>query len=90
MVSAKSYDLIFSATTKAGNVQLKAGEYRLTVNGNQATFLDVNSAKTFTTDVKIENGNTKFNDTEVLSNDAGGTNVIQNIELGGSRTKVDF
>jgi hypothetical protein len=29
------------------------------------------STKTFTTDVKIENGNTKYSDTEVLSNKPG-------------------
>lgn len=90
LANAKSYDIIFSSPTQAGNLQLKPGEYRLSVKGNQATFLDVNSSKAFTTNVKIENKTAKYNDTEVLSDQNGGTNVVKSIDLGGSKTQVDF
>src|ERR1035441_8111493 len=63
VASAKTYDILLSSPTKAGNLQLKAGEYRLTVNGTKAIFTDVNTTKTFTTVVKVENSDTKFGDT---------------------------
>ena len=90
VASAKTYDILLSSPTKAGNLQLKAGEYRLTVNGTKAIFTDVNTTKSFTTEVKVENSDTKFSDTKIDSSTEGSTSVIKDIELGGSKTKIDF
>src|ERR1017187_9458078 len=90
VASAKTYDILLSSPTKAGNLQLKAGEYRLTVNGTKAIFTDVNTTKTFTTVVKVENSDTKFGDTKIDASTEGSTSVITDIELGGSKTKTDF
>jgi predicted component of viral defense system (DUF524 family) len=90
MAFAKSYDVSFSSVTKAGSVQLKPGDYRLTVDGSKATFTDVKSAKSVTTDVKVENADKKFDQTRVDSSNDAGTNVVKDIELGGSKIKVDF
>lgn len=87
---AKTYDISFSSPTKVGSVQLKAGDYRMNVNGNKATFTDVNTLKTVSTDVKVENNTTKYDDTKVNATNDGGTNVVKDIELGGSKTKIDF
>ncbi len=90
VASAKTYDIMFSSPTKAGNLQLKAGEYRLTVNGTKAVFTDVNTTKSFTTEVKVENSDTKFSDTKIESSTEGSTAILKDIELGGSKTKIDF
>src|ERR1039457_6704669 len=90
VASAKTYDILLSSPTKAGNVQLKPGEYQLTVNGTKAIFTDVNTAKSFTTEVKVENTDTKFGDTKIDASSDGSTSVIKDIELGGSKTKIDF
>jgi hypothetical protein len=90
IASAKTYEIILSSPTKAGNVQLKPGSYRLSVSGNKATFTNVDNSKTFTTDVKVENSDTKFGDTKIDSTKEGDTNVLKEIELGGSKTKIDF
>jgi hypothetical protein len=90
MAFAKTYDVSFSSTTKVGSLQLKAGDYHLKVDGNKATFIDANNAKAVTTEVKVENGDKKFDQTMVNSTTEGGTNVVKDIELGGSKTKIDF
>jgi hypothetical protein len=90
MAFAKTYDVSFSSTTKVGTLQLKAGEYHLKVDGNKATFIDANSAKAVSTDVKIETGDKKFDQTVVNSSTESGTNVVKDIELGGSKTKIGF
>jgi hypothetical protein len=87
---AKTYDVAFASATKAGSLQLKAGEYRLSVNGNKVTFTAVDTEKSVTTDVKIENSDKKFGQTKVDSTNDGGTNVVTDIELGGSKIKLDF
>jgi hypothetical protein len=90
MAIAKTYDISFSSPTKVGNVQLKPGDYRMSVNGTKATFTDVQTLKTITTEVKVENTDTKFDETKVNTTVDGNTTVVKDIEIGGSKTKIDF
>ncbi len=90
MAYAKSYDLIFSTPVKAGNLDLNPGEYSLKVEGNTAVFTNVDSEKSYTTPVKIENVAKKHDVTAVETNDRSGVNQIQKIELGGSATDLEF
>jgi len=90
IVSAKSYEIVLSAPTKVGAVQLKAGQYTLKVQGSNAVFTDVDTSKTYTTPVKVENGNTKYDETKIQSSKQGDTDLVQEIDLGGSKTKLGF
>jgi hypothetical protein len=90
VLSAKSYEIILSGPTKAGNLQLKPGQYTLKVNGDKAVFTDTNSSKSFTTPVKVETTEKKFDDTRVQSTKDGDVDKIQEIDLGGSKTKLGF
>jgi len=87
---AKSYDLVFSSAVKAGNLELKPGEYTLKVKGNNAVFTNVETAKSFTAPVKVQNTGKKFDVTAVDTNNQNGASTIQKIELGGSDTQLDF
>jgi len=88
--SAKSYDFTLSAPTMAGNIELKPGVYKLKVEGSQAVFTDVQSAKTFTAPVKIETSGQKFGETALETSNSGDMDHIQAINLGGSNTKLEF
>jgi outer membrane lipoprotein-sorting protein len=90
VASAKTYDILLSSPTKAGTLQLKPGEYKMSVNGTKVIFTDVNTTKTFKTDVKVENSDAKFDDTKINTLKDGSSSVIKDIELGGSKTKIDF
>jgi hypothetical protein len=90
LASAKTYDISFASAAKVGNIQLKAGDYRMSVNGTKATFTDVSTLKTYTTEIKVENSDKKFDETKVNTSSDGGTPVVKDIELGGSKMKVDF
>jgi hypothetical protein len=90
IVSAKTYEIILSGPTKAGNVELKAGQYKLKVDGANATFTDVNSSKSFTTPVKVQTTEKKFDDTKVQTTKDGSVEKIEEIDLGGSKTKLGF
>jgi hypothetical protein len=90
VVSAKTYEIILSAPSKAGSITLKPGQYRLKVEGTTATFTDANSSKSFTTTVKVDTVDKKFEDTRVQSTKDGGTDTIQEIDLGGTKTKLGF
>jgi len=90
IVNAKTYEIILSGPTKAGNVELKAGQYKLKVDGANAIFTDINTAKSFTTPVKVQTGEKKFDDTKVQTTKDGNLNKIEEIDLGGSKTKLGF
>lgn len=90
LANAKTYEISLAGPTKAGSITLKPGQYRLKVDGNTATFTFVENSKQFTTPVKIETSDKKFDDTRVDASKDGGTDVIKDIELGGTKTKLEF
>jgi len=90
LASANSYDITFASASQVGKVQLKAGEYRMSVSGSKATFTNVETLKTYTTDVKVVNSDTKFTETKVDTSTDAGTPVVKDIEIGGSKMKIDF
>jgi hypothetical protein len=90
ILSAKTYTITVSNPTKVGSVQLKAGQYKVKVDGSNAIFTDVNNQKTVTTPVKVEEGATKVDSTRVQSTRDGDTDRIQEIDLEGSKTKLTF
>jgi len=90
IASAKTYDIVLSNPTKAANVSLKAGEYTLKVEGTNAIFTDVETGKTYTAPVKLENATKKFGQTAVDTEKKSDVDHIQTIELGGTTTKVEF
>ncbi len=90
IASAKSYDIVLSAPAKAGSVQLAAGEYSLKVEGSNAVFTNVETGKKITAPVKLQNASKKFEQTAVDSDHQNGTDVIKDIELGGSSTMLEM
>jgi hypothetical protein len=90
IANAKSYDIILSSTSKVGNMELKPGEYKLKVDGSQAIFTDVESSKTYTAPVKIDNNGKKFDQTTVETTKQGDMDNVVAIDLAGSNTKLQF
>ena len=86
----KTYNVTLSKAAKVGSLQLVAGNYQLKVDGANAVFTEVETSKSFTTPVKVESTDKKFDTTQVNASKEGGTDVVKDIELGGSKTKLDF
>ena len=90
IASAKSYDITLDSRAMVGSQELKAGNYKLKVEGTQAVFIDVQSSKSWTAPVKVENGAQKFDATTVESTQQGDMAHINSIDLAGSNTKLEF
>ncbi len=90
IASAKSFDVIFTSPAMAGSTQLQPGQYKLKVDGSQATFVQTDGTKSFTVPVKVENSATKFDHTSVNTTNQNGMDNIQSINLAGSTTKLEF
>ncbi len=85
IASAKSYYFTLTAPAMAGATQLKAGEYEVSVKGTSAVFTN-EGGKSVTIPVTIGQNDKKFDSTSVDTSD----NVIREIHLGGSVTKITF
>jgi|SRR5579872_5953717 hypothetical protein len=90
IANAKSYTIMLSAPTKAGSVRLAAGEYSIKVQDSNAIFTNVQSGKTFTTVVKTETADKKFDVTAVVTDSKDGDSYITSVEFGGSHTKIEL
>ena len=90
IASAKSFDIILGAPAMAGSTELKAGEYKLKVEGTQAVFTEAQGSKSITVPVKIENSDHKFGQTSVETSNQNGMDNINSIGLAGSNTKLEF
>ena len=90
IANAKTYSIVLANPTMAGSVQLKAGEYKVKVNGSNAVFTEVNSDKSVTAPTKVENSDKKYDQTTVQTTNEGGSDRLTEIDLGGSTTKLSF
>ena len=90
ILSAKSYTITLANPTQAGDVQLKPGDYKVKVEGGMAVFTDQERNKSFSVPVKVGNSDEKFNDTAVITKNESGVDKIQEIDLGGSHTKLEI
>ena len=91
LASAKSYEISVDSVSKVGDVQLKPGLYKVAVDGTRAKFTNENSGKSFETNVTVEsNGKAKFDTTALETEQLNGVNTVQEIDLGGTPTKLKF
>lgn len=71
----------------AGSV-VKAGEYRIVVNGDKATL--TSGKMTLEVPVKVETGTQKFQFTSVESRNEAGKTMLDDIHVGGTSTTLVF
>ncbi len=89
VASARSYTVSLFQPSMVGGTELKPGEYKVEVN-NQTAVITKGKVRTEST-VKVEEGDTKFDNTTVrYVNATDGKVKIQEIRLGGTKTKLVF
>jgi hypothetical protein len=90
VASAKSYDITLASPTMIGKTELKAGAYSVKVNGPNAIFTSEEDGKSFTETAKVETVSRKYDQTAIETTTKGDTDYLIAIELGGSKTKLEF
>jgi hypothetical protein len=100
IASAGSYDVTFAKPTKAGATELKAGTYGVKLVDGQAVFTRETSdggeidetayGKPISVSVTVVHAGKKFAETLVETSNKGGEANIQEIDLGGTDTKLLF
>ena len=90
LASAKTYNLNLIAPATAGTVQLKAGQYKLNIEGRVAKFTSVETNKTVLLPVRFDNGMISYDRTALDQKTVGGVQHIDSIELEDSNSKIQF
>jgi len=90
ILSAKSYEIILDSAAKAGNLDLKAGKYNVNLDASKVRFTDVISGKSVETTAKIVSADKKFDSTTIDTKQVNGATQINEIDLGGTKTMVQF
>lgn len=86
--SAKSYSVQLYEPAVLGNMTLKAGEYKVDVNDQKAV---LSSGKVrCEAPVKVESAESKYGSTTVRFSNGDGKMHIQEIHVGGTKTKLVF
>lgn len=88
IASAKSYTVNLFQPATVGGKELAAGEYRVEVVNQKAVIS--NGKVDAEAPVKIEDGTAKYSSTTIRFNTDSGKYRIQEIRLGGTKTKLVF
>jgi hypothetical protein len=88
LASVKSYSISLYEPAMFGASQLAAGNYKLEIDGDKAVIH--RGKQVCEAPVKVENADSKYSATSVVLNTAGGQRRIQEIHVGGSKTKLLF
>jgi len=86
--SAETYKVTLFQPTVVEGTELKAGEYKVDVKDSKVII--ANGKQSAEAAVKVESADKKFGSTTVRYANAGGKYSIQEIRLGGTRTRLVF
>jgi hypothetical protein len=90
LAGPKSYDIVLLEPMKAGNAELVRGEYKVKVEGSTAVFTNTHTRQSLSVPVKVDNADQKFDVTAIDTSKQGNEQQIKSIQLGGSKTKLEF
>lgn len=89
LAAAKRYDVTFGAPSVLGPMEVESGSYKLSYDGPKV-ILTAENGKTFETTATVQTSDKKYNDTVVHSTKVNGKDVVSEIQLGGTKTALDF
>ena len=90
VAGAKSYDVTFASPAVLGTVQVPAGQYQLKYEGAKVTLVNASNGKRLEADATVQEMPTKFAETIVQSKHVDGKDLVDEIQIGGTKTALDF
>lgn len=88
VASAATFKVSFVEPSVVKGKELKAGDYQLNVKDNSVVIAQ--GKKQIEVPVKVEDSHQRYERTRILYNENKGKFTIQEIELGGTTTKLTF
>ena len=86
--AGERYNITLHQITMVAGTELKPGDYKIQVDGEKATI--TSGKKSVEAAVKVENGDQKYGSTTVRYLTGGAMYQIDEIRVGGTKTKLVF
>jgi hypothetical protein len=90
LAGTKRYDVMFGSPAVLNGMEVQSGQYQLSVDGSKVTLVNSSTHKTFETTATVQTSEKKYNDTIVQSKHVDGKDLVNEIQLGGTKTALDF
>lgn len=90
VAGAKSFDVTFTSPAVLGSMEVPAGQYQLKLDGSKVTLINPYNGKKMEADATVQAMPTKFSETVVQSKHVDGKDLVDEIQLGGTKTALDF
>ena len=90
LAGAKTFEITLDQPAKAGAVELKAGKYNLLLMEDSKVRFTSANGQAVETSAKMSTAEKKFSATQIDLKQIGGTAQINEIDLGGTKTKIQF
>jgi uncharacterized protein YdbL (DUF1318 family) len=90
VASAKTFEITLDSPAKAGSVELKAGKYSLVLMSDTMVRFTSANGQALETSAKMSTVEKKFSATQIDLKQSNGTALIDEIDLGGTKTKIQF
>ena len=90
VAGAKTFEITLDTAAKAGSVELKPGKYNLVLmEDSKVRFTNANG-QALETSAKMSTVEKKFSSTQIDLKQGNGAAQINEIDLGGTKTKIQF
>jgi uncharacterized protein YdbL (DUF1318 family) len=90
VAGAKTFEITLDQPAKAGNVELKAGKYNVELMEDSKVRFTSAKGQAVETNAKMSTVEKKFSATQIDLKQMNGTAQINEIDLGGTKTKIQF
>lgn len=90
VASAKTFEITLDTAAKAGSVELKPGKYSLVLMSDTMVRFTSANGQALETSAKMSTVEKKFSSTQIDLKQNNGTALIDEIDLGGTKTKIQF
>jgi|SRR5580658_7259190 hypothetical protein len=86
----KTYEVTFDSPAVLGPMEVERGHYKVSFDGTKVTLVNESNQKSFETTATVQTSEKKFGETIVESKRDGGKILVDEIQLGGTKTALDF
>jgi hypothetical protein len=90
VAGAKSFEITLDTAAKAGSAELKPGKYNLVLMEDSKVRFTSSNGQAIETSAKMSTAERKFSATQIDLKQMNGTAQINEIDLGGTKTKIQF
>jgi cytochrome c biogenesis protein ResB len=90
LAGAKTFEITLDQPAKAGSVVLKAGKYNLLLMEDSKVRFTSANGQAVETSAKMSTAEKKFSATQIDLRQNAGSAQINEIDLGGTKTKIQF